>query len=373
MKAFSTRRSTFAFLCFATLVVCGLANARSAAAAGDKLLLVSWDGVGRSTMERLLKWQHLNESPRMCPSRRGDADLPTVCGNYLTCLPNLCGLTIHESWDSNGKPLTRPQHAQMLSGYRPETSGVTRNNANSSMPPGYTVYERLLNAPGPRVRTVHVAGRKYVSRGVVRYADRVGAIEFFSRRGGPDYATGRHTTDLVDPLLHAVAKDRFFVFVHYKAADVTAHHAGSESASYEEAIVSLDEQLGELLGMLDQEGIADETAVLVTTDHGFKGRFHVAREPIITQTWIASRNIELRSDIVAKILDITPTVLDYFGVPLGSIQPPLEGMSLLPGSTTVTVWGPSTTTTVTSTTLTTTTMPMAPVTTTTLAVTTTLP
>lgn len=317
------------FSALALAFVLGSAAVPLPAGATDKVLLVSWDGVGRRAIRRLVQWQDIDEAPRACPNRRHAPRFPVACGGYLTCLPTLCGFQIIDSWDSEGKPLTRPQHAQMLSGYSPKTTGVSRNNGLSRLPEGLSIYERLRAALGPALKTVHVAGPKYVSRGVVRYAQRSGAIDYLGRRGGPDRRSGANTTARFVPMLEAAAIGPFFAFVHYKEADVTGHESGADNDAYHEAIVLMDEQLAQLIATLGRVRVAEDTLVLVTTDHGFDGRFHVAREPQILETWIAARNGSLRTDVAAKLLDVTPTVLDAFGVDVSGIAPPLEGTSLL--------------------------------------------
>jgi len=117
----------------------------------------------------------------------------------------------------------------------------------------------------------------------------------------------------------------------------------------------LDHELGVLLAELEAKGAMPKTSVIVTTDHGFTGRFHVSREITNTDTWIASLNLELRSNGYAKLLDVTPTIFDFFGVPADDFDPPLEGRSLLlplgSASSTTTSLATSSTTTVTTTSL----------------------
>ena len=330
----------------------------SSADAAERFLLVSWDGAARGAIEKLREWQQLDETPLTCPSQRFPAVMPTRCGDHWSCLPTLCKFELFNSWDSEGKPLTRPQHAQMLSGYSPVTTGVSRNNGSESMPAGYTIYERLKASLGPRLKTVHVAGRKYVSRGVTGIAARNGAIDFLGNRGGPDHRTGTNTTKRALPLLRSVIDGPFFAFVHYKEADVTAHLNSANSPSYLETLIMIDNELGVLIAELEKAGAMPETSVLVTTDHGFTGRFHVARNDSNVDTWIATLNLTLRKDGYAKLLDVTPTILDYFGVSLDSITPRLEGRSLLPpGSSPSETTTTSSTAPVTTTVTTTTTIP----------------
>jgi hypothetical protein len=255
--------------------------------------------------------------------------MPVQCGEELTCLPNLCRFQFIASWDSEGKPLTRPQHAQMLSGYGPATTGVERNAGSSNMPPGYTIYERLDEYFGPVHMNGHIAGRKYVSRGIVRWADHYGALDVNLRRGGPDGRTGVKTTERALPIIVEFSDRQFFLFVHFKDADVTGHRSGTRKENYRETIISIDEQLGALVQALEDAGIRDSTQVLVTTDHGFDGRSHVDRQGSIVETWIAADPWVLADNGHAKLLDVTPTIYDLFGVPTAEFDPPLEGVSLL--------------------------------------------
>jgi hypothetical protein len=329
-------------------LVAALATSVSAA---DRMLIVSWDGVARRVVRELVDWQPGSESPRACPSQRFPATMPERCGENWTCLPNLCRFQILDSWSSDGKPLTKPQHAQMLSGYGAATTGVARNNGSASMPEGYTIYERLKAARGAGIKTIHIAGRKYVSMGVVGQARKNGAIDVNARRGGPDLRTGANTTQRALPLIAQYAGGPFFFFLHYKEPDVTAHLSSVDSLVYREAVILVDKQLGIVLDALDKAGAMPGTAVLVTTDHGFTGRFHVSREKTNVETWIAALNIDLRTDRAVKLLDVTPTVLDYFGVPADQLDPPLEGSSLLhPVDTPVTTVTSTTTATTTTTT-----------------------
>jgi len=314
------------FACFALLTTFVVVSSSYAA---DRMLVVSWDGAARRVVRELLHWQAAAEPAKACPTERFGAVMPMLCGEQWTCLPNLCRFEVIDSWDSTGKPLTRPQHAQMLSGYGPDTTGVVSNNGSASMPEGYTLYERLKAARGPGLKTVHIAGLKYVSRGVTAKAQRNGSIDVFARRGGPDGRTGVNTTRRALPIIDAVAQGPFFMFVHYKEADVTAHLRGVDSVAYREALMLIDKELGVLLAELDAKGAMPTTSVLVTTDHGFTGRFHVSREVTNTDTWIASLNLDLRADRYAKLLDVTPTIYDYFGVSVDDFDPPLEGRSLL--------------------------------------------
>jgi len=299
------------------------------AAAGDRVVLLSWDGIRRDVLQELLQWQEIGETPEACPNARHEAVMPTECNGYLTCLPNLCNFQIVDSAVTEGKPLTRPQHAQMLSGYGPAETGEITNAGTRGMPPGYTVYERIAEARSD-VFTAHIAGRKFVGKGIIRWAVKSGALQLDMRRGGRDNYTGANTTKRVVQALDAIGESPFFLFVHYKAADVLAHRTGDGSQQYREAILQDDIQLGAVLQLLIDRELLPTTEVYVTTDHGFHGIFHVnSEDPDITNTWFASLRHDL-SLVHSSILDVTPTLLATLGIPTDTVSPPYRGRSLVP-------------------------------------------
>jgi len=297
--------------------------------AGDHVVLVSWDGIRRDVLESLLKWQPLGETPVACPTARHDVVMPTECNGYLTCLPTMCNFDIVNSAATEGKPLTRPQHAQMLSGYGPLETGEITNAGRRSLPPGLSIYERIAAARSD-VFTVHIAGRKYVGAGIIRWAKKSGALKLDMRRGGRDDYTGRNTTAKVPAALDAIGDSPFFLFIHYKAADVLGHSVGDGGPQYREAIMQNDIQLEQLLELLEARGLLATTEVFVTTDHGFHGIFHVnPDDPLVNRTWFASNRQNLSGE-ATSVLDVTPTVLKALGIAVDTEDPPYRGRPLVP-------------------------------------------
>lgn len=108
-------------------------------------------------------------------------------------------------------------------------------------------------------------------------------------------------------------------------------------AAYYAMIGLLDEQFGRILDHLTALGLADDTLVVYTSDHGemlgdhgllLKGaRFYegLVRVPLILRLPGAAAG--LRSDALVQLTDIAPTLLDLCGVGRPSR---LEGRSLLP-------------------------------------------
>jgi arylsulfatase A-like enzyme len=107
------------------------------------------------------------------------------------------------------------------------------------------------------------------------------------------------------------------------------------SALYDAEIRSTDRALGELLDVLANRGLADETLVVVTSDHGEgfdehgllghgKGLFEELTKVPLAISWPAGIAAGQRIDGVA-LEDVVPTVLDLLGAPSQSER--LDGRS----------------------------------------------
>ncbi len=122
--------------------------------------------------------------------------------------------------------------------------------------------------------------------------------------------------------------------VQFSAADAqqrTAMHG------YYAMISEVDHHIGRILQTLDDAGLAEETIVLYTADHGDwlgdRGRYGkgypaddpVSRVPLVVRApAIASVQIGRTHDALVEAVDVLPTLLDAIGAP---IPPDLNGRS----------------------------------------------
>jgi arylsulfatase A-like enzyme len=111
--------------------------------------------------------------------------------------------------------------------------------------------------------------------------------------------------------------------------DLTAYYYG--------AITCVDDLLGELMRTLEENGIADNTIVVLAADHGdMLGSHHLynkgylweesIRVPLIFR-YPRGVNPSVNRTQVASIIDVMPTVLDVCGLPVPKL---VQGQSLLP-------------------------------------------
>jgi arylsulfatase A-like enzyme len=109
---------------------------------------------------------------------------------------------------------------------------------------------------------------------------------------------------------------------------VKDHYAGVESN---------DEDVGAVIKTLEEKGILDQTAILLSSDHGFfLGEHHfydkrLMYEPSIRVPMMARYPVRIpaggRSEKMALNLDIAPTMLDFAKLP---VPGEMQGKSLLP-------------------------------------------
>jgi predicted AlkP superfamily pyrophosphatase or phosphodiesterase len=65
-----------------------------------------------------------------------------------------------------------------------------------------------------------------------------------------------------------------FLFVHFDAVDHAGHEFGWLSPEYFEAVARMDRLIGDVLGALSDAGIRERTIVIMTADHGGRGKSH---------------------------------------------------------------------------------------------------
>lgn len=107
--------------------------------------------------------------------------------------------------------------------------------------------------------------------------------------------------------------------------------------TYMASVTSMDRQIGRLLDYIEQNGLADNTIIVYTSDQGFflgeNGWFDKrwmdevsSRVPLLVQ-WPGRVDAGSVSDALVQNIDFAPTLLDAAGV---AAPQPMHGVSLLP-------------------------------------------
>ena len=145
----------------------------------------------------------------------------------------------------------------------------------------------------------------------------------------------------------------FFLWIHfldahnpYKRLPGSPNFGGREIDRYDSEIWYVDDKIGQMLAALEREGLAGETIVAVTSDHGDEfmehgNRFHgrslyneLVRVPLIVA--VPGAGPQVIGEPVSMV-DIAPTLLDLVGLdrPAGlngrSLGPAIAGSGEVPG------------------------------------------
>jgi len=341
-------------------------SARAETAAADRpqnIILMGWDGAHRDHVKALLKEGKL-------PNLKKLVDEGAIVDVDVT----------------SGATDTKAGWTQILTGYRPEVTGVYSNGKYRDVPAGYSVFERLkANFGADKFAAVAIIGKKghcgeinepfkrpyEASRDAVPAVDgekkgngkkakkkettqpgfKGGSLghvveengqKFLVFEGSPyftmhkacdewhfglmeDVKVGDKALEMLDKY-----KDKpFFFFVHCAEVDHSGHKYGEPSKEYNDAIISGDTQLGRLIEKLKALNLYDKTKIYVTADHGFdvggKGHHYA---PYV---FLAGNDKKVMRD--GTRADITPTILDSFGLDLAKFEPKLDGESLRAAAT----------------------------------------
>jgi predicted AlkP superfamily pyrophosphatase or phosphodiesterase len=318
------------FLLF-TLVLLGTAAFKPSTPPKQRnAILISWDGALREHVQDALKRGQLPHMARLINEGR-IVDVE-VTGHATD---------------------TRPGHAQMLTGYDPEITGVYTNSRFRPIPLGLSLFERLHQTFGKKdLATIMITGKPMgLGPGGPKLPPTTEATDSPSRRnerirleteqnvaGQPfhlikDTLTSWDGDSTRDALrvgtkvlrtLDKVSTGRFFLFIHFGDADVAGHTYGEDSQEYDQALVALDGWLGRIVDKLKSTGAYDRTPVYITADHGFDvGTTHHGQA---THIFLAGNDPGLVQH--GEQRDITPTVLQALGVNLAKLTPALPGKSL---------------------------------------------
>jgi predicted AlkP superfamily pyrophosphatase or phosphodiesterase len=203
---------------------------------------------------------------------------------------------------------TLPAHAAMLSGFDVKAHGLDWNNWKPTR--GYirvpTIFEE---AESHGMRTA-----MFVGKFKLRHIARPGTVEVFER---PGYYCKKVADEAADYLVRVQPA---MAFVHFSNPDEAGHSKGWESEQYLHAISEDDRCLGVIVAALEKAGLADETLIIISADHGGHSRVHSGALAVDREIpWIAHGpgvrdGYRIRGSI--STLDTAATALDALGLPI---------------------------------------------------------
>jgi predicted AlkP superfamily pyrophosphatase or phosphodiesterase len=168
--------------------------------------------------------------------------------------------------------VSSPNWASMIMGAGPEQHGVTTNDWQPDK------FEIAPTATGPGGMFPTIFGVLRAQRPGAQigcFHDWDGFSRLFERKAAD---VVEHCKGPVQTTEHAIAylkaKRPDFTFIHLDHVDDAGHTEGHGTPAYYKAVAEADRLIGLVLQALGEIGIAEQTIVLVTSDHGGKGKGH---------------------------------------------------------------------------------------------------
>ena len=209
-----------------------------------------------------------------------------------------------------------PNWASMMMGAGPDQHGVT---SNDWQPYQYDVPPKVVG-PGGIFPTIFGVLREQRPDAVIAVFHDWKDFGRLLETNAPNVL--RHVKDAIETTAAAVdylkEKKPHFLFIHFDGVDHAGHGFGWTSSQYDRAVELIDSLIGATIEALDEAGLTAQTVVLVTADHGGKGRKHGgdSREEVLIP-WILKgpgvrSGIEIQSEV--NTFDTAPTLAHILGV-----------------------------------------------------------
>ncbi len=240
-------------------------------------------------------------------------------------------------------PMTLPSHASIFTGLIPPHHGVRDNGGFFVEEEAVTLAERLQKSgwtTGAFIGAWVLDGRWGLDQGFDHYSDRFDLSRYKVVNLGTVQKTGGEVMDLALEWLETVRQQRFFAWIHlydphtpYEPPEPFA--ARYPGRPYLGEIAYTDQVVGRLVGWLKEEGVWQETVLVLVGDHGESLREHgeathtffvydaTQHVPLIVRTPWGDRG---RSAAQVSTVDLLPTALELLGLPP---QESIDGRSLV--------------------------------------------
>lgn len=162
--------------------------------------------------------------------------------------------------------------ASMVSGSGPEQHGVTSNGwerDDHSLPPVLTGIEDIF----PTIFGVAREQRPDLEMGAIYTWSGFGRL---IERSALSYDITQDTDELTLEKATSYIKEKKpgFLFIHFDDVDHVGHSLGHKTTAFYEAVSHVDQQIGEIIQATKDAGTFEETAFIVSADHGGIGFGH---------------------------------------------------------------------------------------------------
>jgi predicted AlkP superfamily pyrophosphatase or phosphodiesterase len=184
----------------------------------------------------------------------------------------MCGSAWAETAETIMPSRTLPSHTSMVTGLLPERHGITWNIDETGLrgPVAVPTIFDLATAHGLR-------SAAFSSKAKLRHLQRPGALEHAQAPRGAQILPATETVE--DAVRYMLLARPNLVFVHITEPDVAGHSFGWMGRLYALAVRRADTATGRLLAAAEQAYGAGSFTMIITADHGGRGRDHGTSHP----------------------------------------------------------------------------------------------
>ncbi len=212
--------------------------------------------------------------------------------------------------------VSSPNWASMIMGAGPEQHGIT---SNDWQPDKFEIPPRV-QGPGGIFPTIFSLLRQQRPQALSAcFHDWKGFARLLERQAPDVLENGNGPVDTIRKAVACLrARQPDFTFIQLDHVDHAGHKFGHGTPEYRAAIEKADELIGAVVKAVDETGMRNDTVLLVTADHGGKGKRHGDNSlESLEIFWIISgagiaRGRELSWPV--NIFDTAPTVAHILGL-----------------------------------------------------------
>ncbi len=212
------------------------------------------------------------------------------------------------------RSVTLPSHTSMLTGLDVKRHKITKNKPL----PSYIKYPTVMQILKKHGKTTAAL----FSKEKLKYLFPPDSHNYLYGRGhnGIDYNQTRAANVAAEFSRVWTTQDYSLSFIHIREPDSAGHKHGWMSDEYlNQAVTTADEAVGHIYNLIKNSRYADNTLLIVTSDHGGKDTTHWHQRPedlsIPLMVVHPAISPELRTDSDVSIYDITPTILYLLDTP----------------------------------------------------------
>lgn len=220
-------------------------------------------------------------------------------------MPTLKGLMAKGSWTDKARSVlpssSAVNWASMLMGAGPTEHGYTEWDSKVPEIPSVT---KTAYGLFPGIFSVIRDQKKQAKTAIIYSWSGIGYL--FEKDAVNIIVNGKEKDDFCADTAATIIKVEkpFFTFIHFDEPDGTGHGIGHRTSAYYKQLESVDKRIAKIVKAVEDAGIADETIILVTADHGGTGKGHGGKTLDEVQIpWVIAgpgvrKNHEIKSAII---------------------------------------------------------------------------